>query len=136
MDLDPSLAFTALLKMWPDAPEGESAALAKAMTAANPKDRWAFARAWVAENNIVWSGNREAAMAELGDMGVGAVSARGVLKLADQGGTVDLGCGQRMVKSPRTGLFEVRGDYREELAVPPYAAPAAGRSGCRHCGAS
>jgi hypothetical protein len=48
MDLDPSLAFTALLEMWPAAPAGTSAKLAAAMTAANPKDRWAFARDWIA----------------------------------------------------------------------------------------
>ena len=49
MDLDPSLAFTALLELWPGAPEGTSAELARAMTAANPADRFEFARQWVAQ---------------------------------------------------------------------------------------
>jgi hypothetical protein len=56
VNLDPSLAFTALLSMWPgfgqmDGRDGDRliGSLAAAMTAANPKDRWEFARAWIAE---------------------------------------------------------------------------------------
>ena len=49
MDLDPSLAYTALLEMWPEPtwPEHLTAELAKAMAEANPPDRWAFARDWI-----------------------------------------------------------------------------------------
>jgi hypothetical protein len=51
MDLDPSLAFTAMLEMRPGMPEAEArpirAELAAAMSAANPPDRWAFAREWL-----------------------------------------------------------------------------------------
>jgi hypothetical protein len=50
MNLDPSLAFTAIIEMRPGlrGDQGELIArLAAAMTAANPPDRWAFARAWL-----------------------------------------------------------------------------------------
>jgi len=55
-ELDRTLAFTALLKLHPtfgqERPEdhqGIIGDLAGAMTAANPKDRWAFAEKWIAE---------------------------------------------------------------------------------------
>jgi hypothetical protein len=50
MDLDPSLAFTALLEWWPDCPDTDQAVndLAAAMTRDNPRDRWAYARSWIA----------------------------------------------------------------------------------------
>lgn len=58
--LDPSLAFTALLEMWPDyaldTPDGGSsivAALAGDMSAANPPDRFAFAKAWIVARRAV-----------------------------------------------------------------------------------
>lgn len=48
MDLDPSLAFTAILEMRPGNTDPTlSRRLAAAMSAANPPDRWAFARAWL-----------------------------------------------------------------------------------------
>jgi hypothetical protein len=54
MNLDPSLAFTALLEMWPDwdkmtADESHALTgeLATDMSKANPPDRFAFARGWI-----------------------------------------------------------------------------------------
>lgn len=54
MNLDQSLAFTALIEMWPGYAEGTDdggsslvATLAASMTVANPPDRWAFARQWI-----------------------------------------------------------------------------------------
>ena len=55
--MDQTLAFTAVLELHPGGrtmTETEAApirkALAEAMTAANPKDRWAFAKAWLADH--------------------------------------------------------------------------------------
>jgi hypothetical protein len=55
-DLDRTLAFTALLELHPtfgqERPEDHQDVirdLAQAMTEANPKDRWSFARAWIAD---------------------------------------------------------------------------------------
>ena len=55
-DLDRTLAFTALLELHPtfgqERPEdhqGIISDLAQAMTEANPKDRWSFARTWIAD---------------------------------------------------------------------------------------
>lgn len=55
-DLDQTLAFTALLELHPtfgqERPEdhqGIISDLASAMTTANPKDRWAFAKTWIAD---------------------------------------------------------------------------------------
>lgn len=55
LDIDRTLAFTALLDMSPefrkmttDEAEPVTAALAAAMTEASPKDRWEFARRWIA----------------------------------------------------------------------------------------
>jgi hypothetical protein len=55
-DLDRTLAFTALLELHPtfgqERPEdhqGIISDLAQAMTGANPKDRWEFAREWIAD---------------------------------------------------------------------------------------
>jgi hypothetical protein len=51
MDLDPSLAYTAIIEMRPGLGMVKvhdlTARLAAAMTAANPRDRWAFARQWL-----------------------------------------------------------------------------------------
>lgn len=50
INLDPSLAFTAIIELRPglEDPRGEiRSALAAAMTAANPANRWEFARAWL-----------------------------------------------------------------------------------------
>jgi len=53
-NLDNSLSYTALMHMWPGFEQLDMRAaeplinrLADAMTAANPKDRWEFARAWM-----------------------------------------------------------------------------------------
>jgi len=51
--IDRTLAFTALIEMWPKRLTDDEAMplrgeLQQAMTAANPKDRWAFARQWIA----------------------------------------------------------------------------------------
>src|SRR3974390_1153884 len=55
VNLDPSLAFTALLEMWQGfgqlpSPIGHRipAALASDMTTASPANRWEFAQQWVA----------------------------------------------------------------------------------------
>lgn len=49
MNLDPSIAYTALLELWPEHMDRpETSELADAMTAADPPDRWAFARRWIA----------------------------------------------------------------------------------------
>lgn len=60
MNLDPSLAFTALLKIWPGYADGTDdggssvvAALARDMTAASPPDRWQFAAGWIAATRAV-----------------------------------------------------------------------------------
>lgn len=51
MDLDPSLAFTAVLEMRPGNTDPTlTRRLAAAMTLANPPDRWAFAREWLDAN--------------------------------------------------------------------------------------
>jgi hypothetical protein len=54
INLDPSLAFTALLEMWPGFGQMSlldthplTAALAKAMGESDPPDRWKFARRWI-----------------------------------------------------------------------------------------
>lgn len=52
--MDRTLAFTAILEMRPGLTDDEArpiiTGLAAAMTAANPPDRWAFARAWLDEH--------------------------------------------------------------------------------------
>ena len=54
VNLDPSLAFTAVLEMRPGLNDPEACRLlAEAMTAANPPDRWAFARGWLDEHRPV-----------------------------------------------------------------------------------
>jgi hypothetical protein len=52
MDLDPSLAFTAVIEMRPGLGDASELVkeLAEAMSAANPPDRWAFARSWLDEH--------------------------------------------------------------------------------------
>jgi hypothetical protein len=54
VNLDPSLAFTALLEMWPGFTQMSmldthplTAGLAKAMSESDPPDRWKFARRWI-----------------------------------------------------------------------------------------
>lgn len=62
-----------------------------------------------------WTGNREQATAELQEMGLSATSARGALQLADIGGKVDLGYGQKLQRNiaplAGEGDFEIVGDY-------------------------
>ena len=54
--LDPSLAFTALLEMWPGLTDEESAPLRRELCDAwdvdNPLDRWVHARAWIAARQL------------------------------------------------------------------------------------
>jgi len=56
MNLDPSLAHTAIIELYPSMTEAEAAPLrrdlAQAMTEANPGDRWAFAKSWLAERRL------------------------------------------------------------------------------------
>lgn len=54
MDLDPSLAYTAVLELCrpltTDVSRPLVADLATAMSESNPRNRWAFARSWLAAN--------------------------------------------------------------------------------------
>lgn len=52
MNLDPTLAFTAVIELRPGRTDSRelTAALTEAMTKASPPDRWAFARAWLDEH--------------------------------------------------------------------------------------
>jgi hypothetical protein len=51
MNLDPSLAFTAVLELRPNLADRKAreytAKLADAMTEGNPPDRWTFAKVWL-----------------------------------------------------------------------------------------
>lgn len=51
MNIDRTLAFTAVIEMRPGLPADEAevltTGLAEAMHAANPADRWAFAKSWL-----------------------------------------------------------------------------------------
>jgi hypothetical protein len=62
-----------------------------------------------------FTADREAMMAELMEMGLGAVSARGALQLADIGGEVNLGFGQKLRRNiapfAGEGNFEIVGQY-------------------------
>jgi hypothetical protein len=57
INLDPTLAFTAILELRPGLPGPRAAelrvALGDAMTAANPRDRWSFARDWLDEHEPI-----------------------------------------------------------------------------------
>ena len=51
MNLDPTLAFTAVIELRPANTDPTlKTRLAEAMTAANPANRWKFARAWLDGN--------------------------------------------------------------------------------------
>lgn len=54
MDLDPSLAYTAVIEMCvpmrSDVAAGLYVDLARDMSAANPRDRWEFAARWLLTN--------------------------------------------------------------------------------------
>ena len=52
MNLDPTLAFSAVIEMRPGIGNSSEVRerLAEAMSAANPPDRWEFARRWLDEH--------------------------------------------------------------------------------------
>jgi hypothetical protein len=60
----------------------------------------------------VWAGTRAAAMAELQEsLGISARMAGALLQLADAGGDVDLGFGQKLRRNAQTDRFEITGQY-------------------------